>query len=69
MTWSKVNGSLKEGSFAGDKDGGLKIIKSTFNDSGDYMCTAVSVLGRDEKTAKLVVEGKKESFDLISLDN
>ena len=69
VTWSKVNDSFKAGSFAGDKDGGLKIIKTTFNDSGDYMCTAVSVLGRDEKTAKLVVEGKKESFNLIISDN
>lgn len=69
MTWSKVNDSFKAESFVGDKDGGLKIIKTTFNDSGDYMCTAVSVLGRDEKTAKLVVEGKKESFNLIISDN
>ena len=60
MIWNKVNGSA--GSFAGDKNGGLKIIKTTFNDSGDYMCTAVNVLGRDEKTAKLIVEGNKKSF-------
>ena len=62
MTWSKVNGSLKSGSFAGDKNGALKIIKSTFTDTGHYMCTAVNTLGRDEKTAKLVVEGKREPF-------
>ena len=59
MTWSKVNGSLKSGSFAGDKNGALEIIKSTFNDTGDYMCTAVNALGRDEKTAKLTVEDKR----------
>ena len=59
MTWSKVNGSLKAGSSAGDKNGDLKIIMTTFNDSGEYMCTAVNVLGRDEKTAKLAVEGKR----------
>ena len=69
MTWSKVNGSFKAESFAADNDGGLTIIKSAFNDSGEYMCTAVNVLGRDEKTAKLVVEGKKKSLNLISLDN
>ena len=69
MTWSKFNGTFKAGSFAADKDGGLTIVKSAFNDSGEYMCAAVNVLGRDEKTAKLVVEGKKESFNLITLDN
>ena len=62
VTWSKVNGSLVAGRMTSDKYGALKIIKSTFNDSGDYMCTAVNVLGRDEKTAKLIVEGKKEPF-------
>ena len=45
--------------FATDEKGGLKITMSTFNVSGDYMCTAVNVLGRDEKTAKLIVEDKK----------
>ena len=59
VTWSKVNGSLVAGRLATDKSGGLKILKSTFNDSADYKCTAVSALGRDEKTAKLIVEGKQ----------
>ena len=62
MTWSKVNGSLVAGRFRSDKNGGLKITKSTFNDSGDYMCTAVNALGKDEETAKLVVEGNKKPF-------
>ena len=59
VTWSKVNGSFLAGRSATDENGGLQIIKTTFNDSGDYMCTAVNVLGRDKKTAKLIVEGKK----------
>ena len=62
VTWSKVNGSLVAKHLVTDQNGGLKITKSIFNDSGDYMCTAVNVLGRDEKTAKLIVEGKNELF-------
>jgi len=60
VTWSKVNGSLVAGSFVSDKNGALKITKSTFSDSGDYMCIAVNVLGSDERTATLIVEGKKK---------
>jgi len=48
------------GRLATDQNGGLEITKSTFSDSGDYMCTAVNALGRDEKSAKLLVEGKNE---------
>lgn len=29
-----------------------------FSDSGEYKCTAVNIMGRDIKTAKLIVEGK-----------
>lgn len=66
VTWSLVtNGSLMEGRLSTDKNGSLKITKSAFNDSGDYICTAVNVLGRDEKAAKLIVEGKKR--DLFKL--
>ena len=54
-----------EGRLSTDKNGSLKITKSAFNDSGDYICTAVNVLGRDEKAAKLIVEGKKR--DLFKL--
>jgi len=65
VTWSKVNGSLVAERLSTDQNGGLEITKSTFTDSGYYMCTAVNVLGKDEKTAKLIVEGKNEPF-LIS---
>ncbi|XP_020617453.1 collectin-12-like [Orbicella faveolata] len=64
VTWSKVNGSLVAGSFVSDKNGALKITKSTFSDSGDYMCIAVNVLGSDERTATLIVEGKKKKKKL-----
>ena len=62
VTWSKVNGSLVAGRLTTDQSGGLEITKSTFNDSGDYTCTAVNALGRDEKIAKLIVKGTKEPF-------
>ena len=62
VTWSKVNGSLVAGRLATDQNGRLEITKSTFNESGDYLCTAVNALGRDEKIAKLIVEGTKEPF-------
>ena len=62
VTWSKANGSFVAEHLVTDQNGGLKITKATFNDSGDYICTAVNVLGGDEKTAKLTVEGKNEPF-------
>ena len=63
VTWRKVNASLVAGHLVTDQNGGLQITKTTFNDSGDYMFTAVNVLGRDEKTAKLTVEGKMNLFN------
>ena len=62
VTWSKVTGFFVAGRLVTDQNGGLEITKSTFNDSGDYVCTAVNALGRDVKTAKLIVEGKNEPF-------
>ena len=59
VTWSKVNGSLVAGSFVSDKNGTLKITKPKFSDSGDYTCIAINALGRDERTATLIVEGNK----------
>ena len=56
VSWSKVNSSLKERQMI--NGGRLQVIRSTFNDSGDFMCTAVNILGRAEATANLVVEGK-----------
>lgn len=37
--------------------GKLEITRSVFSDSGEYKCTAVNIMGRDIKTAKLIVEG------------
>ena len=54
VTWSRT----------GDKEpiasphNKLKIRKATYNDSGDYVCTAKSILGEVQKQVKLFVEGK-----------
>ena len=59
VTWSKVNGSLKDKhAIRKQNDGRLEVTNSNFNDSGKYLCTAVNVLGRHEAMAKLIVEGK-----------
>ena len=54
VTWSKT----------GDKEpiasrhNKLEIRKATYNDSGNYVCTAKSILGEVQKQVKLFVEGK-----------
>ena len=58
VTWTKVNGSLRDGSVKVGQGRRLDIIHSTFNDSGEYKCTAVNILGRDLKIVKLIVEGE-----------
>lgn len=59
VSWSKVNGSLIKGHVVSDESSGrLEVIYSSHNDSGDYLCTAVNLLGRDEAVAKLIVEGR-----------
>lgn len=56
VTWSKVNGSLGE-DVRSKNDGKLEILKSSYNDTGKYICEAISALGRDQKITSLVVEG------------
>ena len=56
VTWRKVNGSLRE-EILSTKDGKLEILNSSLNDTGKYVCEAISVLGQDQKITSLVVEG------------
>ena len=58
VTWTKVDGSLRNSNANLGHGGRLAITHSTFNDSGEYKCTAVNILGRDVKKAKLTVEGE-----------
>jgi len=58
VSWMKVGGSLaKERAKINENGGSLEIRSTTYNDSGKYNCTAVSVLGKDSKEATLVIEG------------
>ena len=58
VNWNKVNGSLDKGRVKINANGGrLEITRTTHGDSGQYMCTAVSIPGRDSKQVTLVVEG------------
>ncbi|KAL9962313.1 hypothetical protein ACROYT_G031401 [Oculina patagonica] len=55
VTWSKVNGSLGDESVS-TNDGKLIISKSSYNQTGKYICTAINALGRDQKITNLFVE-------------
>ena len=57
VTWSKVNGSLGEERVSRN-DGKLMISNTTYNDTGKYVCTAISALGKDQKMTNLLVEGE-----------
>ncbi|KAM7425803.1 Hemicentin-1 [Porites harrisoni] len=56
VTWTKVKGSLRNNIAKLGHGGRLDIIHSTFNDSGEYKCIAVNMLGQDEKIVELIVE-------------
>ncbi|PFX14057.1 Peroxidasin-like [Stylophora pistillata] len=53
VTWSKVRGLLADERVKTDQNGRFEVTKWSFNDSGEYICSAVSVLGKDSKTVKL----------------
>ena len=54
VTWSRT-GDTEPISSPHNK---LEIRNATYNDSGDYVCTAKSILGEVQKQVKLFVEGK-----------
>ena len=54
MTWSKISGA----GLVASRHNKLEIAKTTYNDSGTYVCTASNILGEVQKQAKLFVEGK-----------
>jgi len=55
VTWGKVNESLGE-KILSTNDGKLEIPNSSYNDTGNYTCTAINVLGQDRKMTKLFLE-------------
>ena len=64
VTWSKINESLGE-KILSTNDGKLEIPSSSYNDKGNYICTALNVLGQDRKMTKLFVEGGPLPFCLL----
>ena len=58
VTWSKVYGSLGEERVSRN-DGKLLISNASHNDTGKYVCTAISALGKDQKLTNLLVEGEQ----------
>ena len=62
VSWMKVRGSLaEERTKINENSGSLEIRGTTYNDSGQYICTAVSVLGKDSLEVTLLVEGGQDS--------
>ena len=58
ISWNKLNGSdLMKVNRSGQHDK-LEIKNATFIDSGKYVCKARNVLGQDQRTAELYVEGE-----------
>ena len=43
-------------------DNKLQIKNAAYNDSGSYVCTATSILGKAQKTVNLTVEGDADNY-------
>ena len=60
VSWSRINGAglpnLDSPNYM------LYISKATFNDSGNYVCTAKNILGQVKKDVRLFVEGEMIAF-------
>ena len=56
VTWRKISGTLG-GEALSTNDGKLEIQNSSYNDTGKYICKAISALGQDQEMTSLVVEG------------
>ena len=56
ISWSKLNGSGTEKSKG--QQNKLEIKRSTYSDSGKYVCAATNVLGQDRQVVQLLVEGE-----------
>ena len=58
ISWSKANGSLPSDRTKVTSDGLIQITGVGLDDAGEYKCEARSILGKDEKAARLVVQCK-----------
>lgn len=57
VTWKKVSGQLDASKTYTDQSGLLQIPRVDSNDTGSYVCTAKSILGKASKSVKLFVQG------------
>ena len=46
-------------------DNKLQIKNAAYNDSGNYVCTATSILGKAQKTVNLTVEGDADLMSCV----
>ena len=69
VSWSRVNGSLPSNRTKVTSDGLMQIVDVRLEDSGKYKCIARNILGKDEKSAGLVVQSKllKQYFFVLFL--
>jgi hypothetical protein len=57
VTWSRPKSLLPVGRHVVHSNGSLSIKQVTSNDSGSYICTATSVLGKAQAQSSLTVQG------------
>ena len=58
ISWSKLNGSDQMRVNRSGQQDKLEIKNAAYIDSGKYACTARNVLGQDQRTVELFVEGE-----------
>ena len=58
ISWTKVNGSLPGNRTTLKADGLMQIADVRLEDAGKYKCVARNILGKDEKTASLIVQSR-----------
>ena len=58
VTWLKADSAPLTGRFSFDSDGRLKVSRVTLDDAGKYTCVGRNLLGNENQTAVITVEGK-----------
>ena len=69
MFWSKVNGSFQSSRIKVTSNGLMQISGVRMEDAGAYKCIARNILGKDEKTAILVVQSRSKYSTLCPHDS
>ena len=67
VSWSRANGSLPSNKTKVTSDGLMQIIDVRLEDAGKYKCFARNILGKNEKSTRLVVKSKLNIFLLYYL--